>query len=201
MRKICLVLSLVLLLSACASVAPMNDASESTSHDPEKTTESTAGSSEEVPAEPSSEEVPTESSAAPVSESEVNPAYLPYADQNHPNALAVLVNEPFDGTEPAATVLLEIDGEYDRLYMIPRYVGSTVSIAEIRYDEDGAELPPLPVQTLSAESDCVIYGALFRPEGMPQWAVEITTPEGDSAALTLAYHGDTGTPRLEYIEP
>ena len=76
---------------------------------------------------PVTEPSATEPSATEVEQVSVNSAFLPYAEQE--NALGVILNEPFE-TEPTATVTW-IEGEYERAYIIPRYVGSYVNLYEL----------------------------------------------------------------------
>ena len=52
-----------------------------------------------------------------------NSAYTAYAKTG---TLGVILNEPFE-TEPTATVTWR-EGEFDRAYIIPRYVGSYVNL-------------------------------------------------------------------------
>lgn len=125
-----------------------------------------------------------------------NRAFLPYAD--HETALGVILNEPFE-TEPTATVTW-LEGEYERAYIIPRYVGSYVNLYElVPNDEGGYTRKDEAVQSTYAEDGCVIFSALERPDGMPRWYIEIEAPNGERAELLLQYNGNTGTPAREYI--
>ena len=157
----------------------------------------TEASSEKATEEPAETEAPAEiepaTEAAPVLKE--NSAFLPYRTSGG-NPLGVIVNEPF-AEEPAATAVWA-EGDTDKAYVIPRYVVSRVTLFRIEWDEEGGS-SRVPENSADAEDGCAIYGALFRPEGMPMWYVEIQAPDGRTAGLTLYYNGNTGTPPLEYI--
>lgn len=197
---LCFALIVCLLLCACGqntqpessdaseSAAPVTEAEPST----KKPAETEAPAETEKPAETTAAtEAPTE--AAPVLEE--NSAFLPY-ETDGGSPLGVIVNAPFT-QEPSATEIW-IEGDIDAAYIIPRYAGSTVTLYRINWEEDGSSSNSVE-HTAVAEDGCAIYGALFRPEGMPMWYVEITAPDGSTDGLELSYNGDTGTPPLEYI--
>ena len=132
----------------------------------------------------------------------VNSAYKPYDDDAHADAYCVLVNEPFDGTEAAPTVTWA-EGEYDRAYIIPRYVGTVVELYSVFNDPESGRsiIAEKPEYTLTVEEGCVIYGAFSRPEGGPAWYLTVKLPGGSFRGFLLNYNGETGTPHLEYVEP
>ena len=156
-----------------------------------KPTEKPTAAPTEEPTEPTEATVPP-TEPAPVLEE--NEAYLPYKTEQ--NSLAVIVNTPF--TEDLSATEVWFEGEIDAAYIIPRYVGSKIALYRINWEVEGNSTYSLE-RSAEACNGCIIYGALFRPEGMPMWYVEITAPDGRSEGLTLYYNGDTGTPHLEYI--
>ena len=122
-------------------------------------------------------------------------AYTAYAKTG---TLGVILNEPFE-TEPTATVTWR-EGEFDRAYIIPRYVGSYVNLFGLVWDDEGGYvLTDKAVQSTYVEDGCVIYSMLERPEGMPMWYLEIEAPNGACAGFLLQYNGNTGTPAQEYF--
>ena len=124
-----------------------------------------------------------------------NSAYAAYAKAG---TLGVLLNEPFE-KEPTATVTWR-EGEYDRAYIIPHFVGSYVNLFGVVWDEEGGyALTDKAVQSTYADDGCVIFSALERPEGMPRWYIEIEAPNGECAGFLLEYNGETGTPAQEYF--
>ena len=132
---------------------------------------------------------------------EENSAYAPYKSDSNSDSLCVLVNEPFDGTEPTATLTWMTD-EYDRAYIVPRYNGSTVELYHVTYNTVTGEetLDSKPTYKLEGTEDgCVIYSSIFRPEGISVWYLSITSPDGQTSGMYVQYNGNTGTPRLEYI--
>lgn len=121
-----------------------------------------------------------------------------YAAYTKPGTLGVILNEPFD-KEPNATVTWQ-EGEYDRAYIIPHFVGSYVNLFGVVWDEEGGyALTDKAVQSAYVEDGCVIFSVLERPEGMPMWYLEIEAPNGECAGFMLEYNGNTGTPAQEYF--
>lgn len=200
---LCLTLTFCLLLCACGrepqpdtTAIPESAAAETSAPAGESSSEAEAAAEKatetEAPAEkPAATEAPTE--AAPVLEE--NSAFLPYRTSSG-DPLGVIVNAPFT-QEPSATATWA-KGDMDAAYVIPRYVGSRVCLFRIEWDEEGGS-SYVPEKSAYAEDGCAIYGALFRPEGMPMWYVEIQAPDGRTEGLELCYNGNTGTPPLEYI--
>ena len=174
---------LCLLLCACSKTAP--------------TTESLV---EEIATEGTSEDI-SEESIPPYDYATLqeNSAFMPFSYNTDGLCLGIIVNEPFEQTlQPTITWR---EGEYDRAYIIPRYVGSRVDIYEMLWDVEGNfTYSSEPVYSTLAEDGCIIYGAFERPEGMPMWHVEIINPPGTSGGMTLSYNGNTGTPAIEKIE-
>lgn len=211
MKRSIFVICMVLCLLLCAC----GDASQSTSVETEDA-KSDVFSSEPI----SSETEPVSSESEEVTESKFiytvtiptpveNSAFAAYKtfDMDVENqgtvwggTIGVVVNEPF-GEELEPTIRLN-EGECDRLYIIPRFVGSRVYVYEIFEDEDGRQTySDEPVYSVeNTEDGCIIYAALARPEGIPRWCIEIVSPNYISDCLTLTYDGKDGTPHLEYLE-
>lgn len=128
-----------------------------------------------------------------------NSAYAAYAGYAE-DAVGIILNEPFDGTEPTATVTWQ-EGEYDRLYLIPRYVGSVVEVFETNFVTTDGDLVMYedPVFSTKVDDGCVIYSALLRPEGYDRYYIQITTPENETYGMHVSFNGNTGTPRIEVI--
>lgn len=125
-----------------------------------------------------------------------------FADYAKGNAVGVILNEPFDGNEPTATVRWK-EGEYERLYIIPRYVGSYIEVYQTNFISTDGDLVMFddPVYSEKALDGCVIYSSLERPEGYCKYYVQITTPANETYGIYLNYNGNTGTPPMEYIGP
>lgn len=115
--------------------------------------------------------------------------------------LAVLYNAPFVDGDPIPTEIW-CEGEYDRLVICPRWVGSEITAWQIlRVQDEEGEFEYLdgPIySTVCAEGTC-IGAALDRPEGGAAWALSVTAPDGASANLELYYNGRYGTFAYEYL--
>lgn len=193
-RLFALCLSLCLILSGCSCTPEPLPTGEEPVTDP--TVDITAPLSTTEPSVEESTYPPYDLATIPE-----NSAYTAYQTGNETGLeLALILNEPFEeGPEP--TVVWN-EGEYDRLYIIPRYTWSTVYVYAIEWDEEGGfRYSEAPVYTAEAGEGCIISAALDRPEGMPLWYVEVVAEPGliGGGGLTLSYNGNTGTPAREWI--
>ena len=201
---ICFLL-LALFISGCAAqrTAPASDSS-GTDVTPRITTASTDDESDTVTTEPTVLETTvlittTEVAQVQGSDSAENTAFTALAGSCDGSILAVLYNEPFSNGAPMPTVIWN-EGEYDRLVIYPRYVGSVVCASRISYDESGAvsQIEEPTYSTVCAEGDS-IGAALDRPEGAAAWIVTVQAPNGAVAGYTLNYNGRYGTLAYEYL--
>lgn len=128
-----------------------------------------------------------------------NSAYVGYPEGD---AVGVILNAPFDENEPTATITWQ-EGEFDCLYIIPRYVGSRVEVYETDYLSTAGDIVLFSEPTFSekAEDGCVIFSSLERPEGFCRYYVQITSPMNLTYGMYLTYNGNTGTPAMEVIGP
>lgn len=188
-RITALLLAVLLVLLAACTAAP----AETTAPIPTETAVPTA---ETTPSAETTAPTPTET-AAPSSALTESSAWRDYGSTA--DALGIIVNEPFDRELTATDTWL--DGEYERAYIIPRYVGSYVNLYPITWDDTTYTelIGDKAVQSTLAADGCIIYSALVRPEGVPQWYVEIQAPDGSVAGLVLSYNGNTGTPAEELL--
>lgn len=190
---------LCLLLCACGDIEPTPQAPE-TEQASDTTQESTA---ELTLADPSETEETTErptyqhgSVLALSLDLPINSAYE--GPDEDDSSIAMVLNEPFE-KELTPTVVWN-EGEYDRLYIIPKYVGTRVDVYEIFWDEDGEQSHSEdPVYSTEVTDGCIIYAALERPEGMPRWYIEVVATENDYGGMELTYDGKDGTAPVEYI--
>ncbi len=208
-RMICFGLIFCLLLGGCGELAQPEESRDSTeasfaenseASTEERTEHSPTESSTEESTEPSATEG-TEPSAAQTSPPEpkpvVNSAFELYEEKYH-YAGAVMLNEPFDGDLDYTDFWLE--GEYERAYLIPRYVGSYVNLYGMIWDEEGSYmLTDKAIKSCYVEDGCIIYGAFERPEGFPSLYLEVVSPDGRTASYILSYDGRFGTPPIEPI--
>lgn len=197
MKRLCFMLALLcLLLCACGKKTVGSKATEApTTTEVRATTEAPASKPTTESVAPATEAPVT--TLPPVTEPPMveNTAFAPYARDG---ALAVLVNEPFEA--PLAETETWIEGEYERMYIIPRYVGSYVNLYGVIWSEDGSyTYTDKAVKSTLAADGCTIFSAMTRPEGAPMWYIEVVAPNGESASYFLTYDGRDGTPPLEYL--
>ena len=202
---ICMVLCL--LLCACADVPAQTSVNTENAKTDVFSSEPESISSETVETEPISSETeetterPTYQHGAVLGMSPldlpINSAYE--APDEDSSLLGIVLNEPFE--EELTPTVVWNEGEYDRLYIIPKYVGTRVDVYEILWDEDGARsYSDEPVYSTEVTDGCIIYAALDRPEGMPRWYIEIVADESNYGGYELFYDGLNGTAPVEYIE-
>ena len=161
-------------------------------------TETVAPSTEAPTAAPETSPVPTESVDDTLLPGE-NAAFHKMVGGCDGSLLGAVYNAPFRLGEPAPTVTWN-EGEYDRLVIYPRWVGSEVSAWQLSRSQSGELVcGNSPVfSTICGEGDC-IAAALDRPEGDSVWMLQINSPDGSAASLELVYNGRYGTPTMEYL--
>ena len=120
---------------------------------------------------------------------------------NVPASVEVLLyNEPWliGGLEPTE---IWNEGDYDRLYIIPRSAGTKIRAFRVSEDENGElTVAETPTYSTTAKEGCVIYAALDRPEGFPAWYLEAELSDGQTVGMMLEYDGRYGTAQFEYLE-
>lgn len=162
---------------------------------PETTTETTPSTEPAASSEATEPTEPTEPTLLPGE----NTAFHELIGSCDGSILGAVYNAPFSLGEPNATTVWN-EGEFDRLVVYPRYVGSEVTAWQLAKDESGETVGKLgPVfSAVCADGDC-IAAALDRPEGQSAWLLQIKAPDGTKASLELTYNGRYGTPTLEYL--
>lgn len=127
-----------------------------------------------------------------------NSAWAPYS--GYGDKLGIVLNDPVE--EALQETVRWMEGEYEGAYIIPRYIGSTVSLYPLIWTEDYGDytIGETPAYSTVAEDGCVIRSVLPRPEGAPSWYIELTTPDGRTAGWVLTYDGRDGTPAVEFFE-
>lgn len=133
---------------------------------------------------------------------EENPAFTQIAGPNcDPSILAVVCSAPYLEGLPAPTATWN-EGEYDRLILCPRWIGSMADVWQINRTWEGDEEEAQwdgPIYTALCEAGDCYSAALDRPEGGALWAVSITVPEYAYGSLELNYNGRYGTLAREFV--
>ena len=210
------VLTLSLLLCGCAGekgsavsgVTGNPESSRSSSDAPGEKDASGSGAESTAPvdeaADPSdgqaADPVDPSDSSVPADQKAPGSLSSAYPQVNPSTPIALLYNEPWTNGTLKPTVVWN-EGEFDRLYIVPRYVGTVIRAYRVTEDDSGdVSLAPEPAFSTVAEDGCVIYAALDRPEGFPCWYLEAELYDGRRAGMFLEYNGRYGTPRYEYLE-
>lgn len=128
----------------------------------------------------------------------VNAAFEPYATGAPDGALAVVVTQPDDALLSTVTTTFAADKNGEKLVVIPKKTGSTVSIEPVRLE--GEELVALPAKFVAPEvpNNWSVLIKAIRPEGMPMWQVTVSG-QGGTASYVISYNGKTGNAPVEYI--
>ena len=194
-RLIFLFLALCLLAASCSGHADPGTA------DPASESGGTTEPASESVTAPETETGPESGSGdtqeTGLTESSAFRAVFPVCDET---ILGTLYNAPFTNGEPEPTAVWN-EGEYDRLMLIPRYVGTAVRAYACSYDEEGwLNVSETPSFETVAEDGCVISASLERPEGHTSWYVAMELPDGGSAGMELKYDGRYGSPRYEFLQ-
>ncbi len=193
MKRIAMLLALVLCLSLLLSACAKDEMKDESKTDPTTAVQTTADP--EPTQQPTEPEQPTE----PAPMVDLNTAYSGYDYILAPNALGIMLNEPLSDSapEPSETWL---DGEYERAYIIPRFLGTVVELYAVTIDDEGAtQIAAEPAYRTVTEDGCVIYGSFPRPEGMPIYYLKLTAPDGTVFGMELGFNGRTGTPPTQYL--
>lgn len=218
---ISLLIVTALLLTACAAAknTESNDSEMKVPHSMETGTAEAPDATAAVPdttekapetaEQASTTDAVTEAPDNTESETEVGPqeeglrenyAFTQRFSQCGETVIGLLYNDPFSEGDPIPTEIWN-EGEYDKLVIIPRYVGSIVRAYRVSEDAEGLmTLDEEPAFSTTAEDGTEIGASLERPEGMAAWYVSIELPDGRSAGLELNYNGRYGTPLYEFIE-
>lgn len=205
MKRIIPLILLLFCLCGCTGTTPAKPQPPATEPPTVSTmsppsTEPSAGSdaSTEPPAEPVFPSSATSSTEGDPETMQQNSAYTAWAREDAEPALGVMLNEPFSQAPEATVTWLE--GEYDRAYIIPRYIGSYVNLFGVTWDDEGNyTIADKASQSTLVEDGTVIYSALFRPDGQPQWYLSVDAPDGQSFGMLLSYNGRYGSPTVEYL--
>lgn len=210
---ISLIVVLALLMTACAAakdpaavtpqtVNPAQTESSKTETEPE-TAEVTKLETTEVVTEPETAhatEPETNGDTETGTEIKENSAFTRRFSECSETVLGLLYNDPFSEGDPIPTEIWN-EGEYDKLVLIPRYVGSIVSAYRVSWDTDGwMTIADEPSFSSVAVDGTEIGASLERPESMAAWYVSIELPDGTSGGIELNYNGRYGTPLYEFIE-
>lgn len=162
MKRGIAILLAALLLGLCACSPTGADASEPGGTQPgtqpaTRGTETTAGTQQ---TQPSAQE--TDPTAETPEEPEINEAFTAAVPDAPDGALGVMFNEPFDGLDLTATQLGPA-GEYDRAYIVAKYVGSWVNVFCVTWESGRLNVGDKALYSFRTGQGDVISGSFDRP--------------------------------------
>lgn len=162
MKRGIAILLAALLLGLCACSPTGADASEPGGTQPgsqpaTRGTETTAGTQQ---TQPSAQE--TDPTAETPEEPEINEAFTAAAPDAPDGALGVMFNEPFDGLDLTATQPGPA-GEYDRAYIVAKYVGSWVNVFGVTWESGRLNVGDKALYSFRTGQGDVISGSFDRP--------------------------------------
>lgn len=164
MKRGIAILLAALLLGLCACSPTGADASEPGGTQPgtqpaTRGTETTAGTQQ---TQPSAQE--TDPTAETPEEPEINEAFTAAVPDAPEGALGVMFNEPLDGLELTVTQNGPA-GEYDRAYIVAKYVGSWVNVFGVTWESGRLNVGDKALYSFRTGQGDVIGGSFDRPDG------------------------------------
>ena len=177
MKRGIAILLAALLLGLCACSPTGADASEPGGTQPgtqpaTRGTETTAGTQQ---TQPSAQE--TDPTAETPEEPEINEAFTAAVPDAPEGALGVMFNEPFDGLDLTATQPGPA-GEYDRAYIVAKYVGSWVNVFGVTWESGRLNVGDKALYSFRTGQGDVISGSFDRPDGGAMYYLTVTAPDG-----------------------
>lgn len=167
MKRGIAILLAALLLGLCACSPTGADASEPGGTQPvtqPATQPATRGTEPETTSEPPTQQSATDATAQTPEEPEINEAFTAAAPDAPDGALGVMFNEPFDGLDLTATQLGPA-GEYDRAYIVAKYVGSWVNVFSVTWESGRLNVGDKALYSFRTGQGDVISGSFDRPDG------------------------------------
>ena len=188
MKRGIAILLAALLLGLCACSPTGADASEPGGTQPvtqpaTRGTETTAGTQQ---TQPSAQE--TDPTAETPEEPEINEAFTAAVPDAPEGALGVMFNEPLDGLELTVTQNGPA-GEYDRAYIVAKYVGSWVNVFGVTWESGRLNVGDKALYSFRTGQGDVISGSFDRPDGGAMYYLTVTAPDGSDFGEYLTYNG------------
>lgn len=118
------------------------------------------------------------------------------------DAIALVVNQPTTEqlTQIKMQETLNLQDTEEKIIFIPRYEHTAVELYKV---EDINEAGEMTTSKFYSDNDCGKDFALelqaIRPEGMPNYKLQIKLPDGTEKEYYISYNGKDGNPNLEYI--
>ncbi|WP_291579599.1 hypothetical protein [Clostridium sp. UBA6640] len=116
------------------------------------------------------------------------------------DTVLLIVNNPSSDQLKLVTISenLELDETNEQILLIPRSTNSTLSIWSLEFTDNNLVPNKKIYECEKTPENFVLSTKLIRPEGIPQYKVEITSGDLTSEYI-FSYDGKNGTPNIEYI--
>lgn len=130
-----------------------------------------------------------------------SPPAFEVLEKDTPEDIALLiVNNPSSDQLKLVTISenLELDETNEQILLIPKNTNSTISIWSLKFADNNLVSNKKIYECEKTPENFVLSTKLIRPEGIPQYKVEITS-ENSNSEYIFSYDGKNGTPNIEYI--
>ncbi len=116
------------------------------------------------------------------------------------NAMLLIVNNPSSDQLKSVTISenLKLDETNEHILLIPKNTNSTISIWSLEFKDNNLVPNKKIYECEKTPENFVLSTKLIRPEGIPQYKVEITS-ENLTSEYIFSYNGKNGTPNIEYV--
>ncbi len=116
------------------------------------------------------------------------------------DVMLLIVNNPSSDQLKSVTISenLKLDETNEQILLIPKNTNSTISIWSLEFTDNNLVPNKKIYECEKTPENFVLSTKLSRPEGIPQYKVEITS-ENLTSEYIFSYDGKNGTPDIEYI--
>lgn len=119
-------------------------------------------------------------------------------DSGHAADAAFRAGDRSDGLDLTATQPGPA-GEYDRAYIVAKYVGSWVNVFGVTWESGRLNVGDKALYSFRTGQGDVIGGSFDRPDGGAMYYLTVTAPDGSDFGEYLTYNGRWGSPQKEYL--
>lgn len=116
------------------------------------------------------------------------------------DVMLLIVNNPSSDQLKSVTISenLKLDETNEQILLIPKNTNLTISIWSLEFTDNSLVPNKKIYECEKTPENFVLSTKLIRPEGIPQYKVEITS-ENLTSEYIFSYDGKNGTSNIEYI--